>query len=100
MWIDCKKKDASIIFDLFNGQLRSSLKCQRCVNISSIFEVFSCIQLSIPIEKLLFVPIKGLLKYNLMSLLLFCNLFKYFDKVFQKFEILHYVFHLILVWPS
>lgn len=63
MWINFKQKEASIIFDLFNGQLCSFLQCQRCADVSLTFEIFSCIQLSIPIEKLLLVTIRGFFFY-------------------------------------
>lgn len=60
MWIRNLKKDKSIIVDLFTGQLISLLKCCDCLNISSTFELFTCIQLPIIIDQLSLISIKGL----------------------------------------
>ena len=42
------RRDWSFIFFLFQGQLKSSLKCQTCAKLSITFDNFTSIPLSLP----------------------------------------------------
>lgn len=56
-WDAHMKREQSIVVDLFTGQLRSSLTCSSCGTVSSRFDAFSCLQLPIPIDNLLLIPV-------------------------------------------
>lgn len=56
-WEAHLKREQSIIVDLFTGQLRSSLTCVNCGTVSSRFDAFTCLQLPIPIDNLLLIPV-------------------------------------------
>ncbi|MFH4973487.1 hypothetical protein AB6A40_000196 [Gnathostoma spinigerum] len=51
------QRENSIIVDLFTGQLRSSLSCSKCKDVSCRFDPFTCLQLPIPIDNLLLLPV-------------------------------------------
>lgn len=56
-WEAHLRREQSIIVDLFTGQLRSSLKCLTCGTVSSRFDAFTCLQLPIPIDNLMLIPV-------------------------------------------
>ncbi|VDK88939.1 unnamed protein product [Litomosoides sigmodontis] len=56
-WDAHLKRDRSIIVYLFTGQLRSTLTCLNCNAVSCRFDAFTCLQLPIPIDHLLLVPV-------------------------------------------
>ena len=47
-WSNTLKRDWSFIFFVFFGQLKSTLNCQVCNKISTTFDVFTNIPLSLP----------------------------------------------------
>eukprot|EP01119_Soliformovum_irregulare_P013741 TRINITY_DN3689_c0_g2_i1.p1 TRINITY_DN3689_c0_g2~~TRINITY_DN3689_c0_g2_i1.p1 ORF type:complete len:826 (-),score=209.35 TRINITY_DN3689_c0_g2_i1:13-2226(-) len=56
-WKNHLKRNQSIIVDLFQGQLKSTLVCPECTNISITFDPFMYLSLPLPIVKDRFVPI-------------------------------------------
>ena len=59
-WQDHKKRNDSIIVDLFHGLLKSTLNCIQCKEISIKFDPFCYLSLPIPSERLIdiyFVPL-------------------------------------------
>ncbi|VDM41597.1 unnamed protein product [Toxocara canis] len=56
-WDAHVRREQSIIVDLFTGQLRSLLTCTICQTMSSRFDAFTCLQLPIPIDRLLLIPV-------------------------------------------
>mmetsp|Transcript_13988 Transcript_13988/g.14002 ORF Transcript_13988/g.14002 Transcript_13988/m.14002 type:complete len:123 (+) Transcript_13988:465-833(+) len=50
-WHDHLKSTSSVIVDLFHGQLKSTLKCTQCDQISQNFEPFMSISLPISVNK-------------------------------------------------
>uniref|UniRef100_A0A915CDK1 ubiquitinyl hydrolase 1 n=1 Tax=Parascaris univalens TaxID=6257 RepID=A0A915CDK1_PARUN len=56
-WDAHMRREQSIIVDLFTGQLRSLLTCTVCESMSSRFDAFTCLQLPIPIDHLLLIPV-------------------------------------------
>jgi hypothetical protein len=73
-WEAHKKRNHSIVVDLFQGQLRSCLTCQECSYSSVTFEPFTFLQIPLPMDKnrLFFVfyrPLNGSLpgvKYGIL----------------------------------
>lgn len=47
-WSNTLRRDWSFIFFLFFGQLKSTLNCQVCNKISTTFDIFTNIPLSLP----------------------------------------------------
>ncbi|CDW76980.1 ubiquitin carboxyl-terminal hydrolase 15 [Stylonychia lemnae] len=47
-WSNTLRRDWSFIFFLFYGQLKSTLNCQKCNKISTTFDIFTNIPLSLP----------------------------------------------------
>ncbi|KAI1729152.1 ubiquitin carboxyl-terminal hydrolase domain-containing protein [Ditylenchus destructor] len=50
VWGQYRQKEDSIIVDLFSGLVQSTVKCTRCGHDSPTYDVFSCIQLPLPLE--------------------------------------------------
>jgi ubiquitin carboxyl-terminal hydrolase 4/11/15 len=48
VWSNMLRRDWSFIFFLFQGQLKSSLKCHTCGKLSITFDNFTSIPLSLP----------------------------------------------------
>ncbi|KAJ1986042.1 hypothetical protein GGI25_005324 [Coemansia spiralis] len=60
-WNIYKQRDDSVIFDLFQGQYRSTLVCPECDNVSVTFDPFMCLTLPLPVQRqkwleVLFIP--------------------------------------------
>lgn len=47
-WSNSLRRDWSFIFFMFYGQLKSTLNCQKCNKISTTFDIFTNIPLSLP----------------------------------------------------
>tara|TARA_Y100000590_G_C15436544_1_gene907211 strand:- start:4 stop:903 length:900 start_codon:yes stop_codon:yes gene_type:complete len=47
-WLRSVKDDGSVVIDLFTGQLRQMITCERCLKVTNKFEIFN--HLSVPIE--------------------------------------------------
>ncbi|KAI9506609.1 hypothetical protein BX070DRAFT_182278, partial [Coemansia spiralis] len=50
-WNIYKQRDDSVIFDLFQGQYRSTLVCPECDNVSVTFDPFMCLTLPLPVQR-------------------------------------------------
>jgi len=64
-WNFFKKENNSIIIDLFYGQIKNTLKCLNCAHTETNFEVFSVLNVDIPIIrkiKVLLVPSNNIKK--------------------------------------
>ncbi|KAJ1675776.1 hypothetical protein EV182_000600 [Spiromyces aspiralis] len=56
-WDIYKKRNDSVIVDLFQGQYRSKLQCPECKETSTTFDPFMYLTLPIPIKRKIFVDI-------------------------------------------
>ena len=50
-WELYKKRNDSVILDLFHGLLKSTVVCPACPKISVTFDPFSCLSLPLPVKK-------------------------------------------------
>ena len=50
-WEAYKKRNDSVILDLFHGLLKSTVVCPCCPKISVTFDPFSCLSLPLPVKK-------------------------------------------------
>eukprot|EP00927_Polykrikos_kofoidii_P050694 TRINITY_DN44587_c0_g1_i1.p1 TRINITY_DN44587_c0_g1~~TRINITY_DN44587_c0_g1_i1.p1 ORF type:complete len:785 (+),score=137.65 TRINITY_DN44587_c0_g1_i1:102-2456(+) len=48
VWDKALREDSSLVSDLFQGQLRSSLRCERCGRVEVSFELFWSLQVPVP----------------------------------------------------
>ena len=99
-WNLFKRKNNSIIIDLFYGQIKNTTKCLTCGHISTTFEIFNILPIEIPILKkinVLLVPsnnIKKTIKLTLFisSTALFIDLGvyikQYINSGFENFRII------------
>ena len=99
-WNLFKRKNNSIIIDLFYGQIKNTTRCLTCGHISTFFEVFNILPIEIPILKkinVLLVPsnnIKKSIKLTLFisSTALFIDLGvyikQYINSGFENFRII------------
>lgn len=58
VWDITRKRDDSVIADLFTGMYKSTLKCPECGKISITFDPFNNLTLPLPIENVWSKPIK------------------------------------------
>jgi ubiquitin C-terminal hydrolase/Ca2+-binding EF-hand superfamily protein len=56
-WANHKARNDSIVVDLFYGQIKSTLKCGKCANVSRKFDVFSSLGLPLPPEDMRLVEL-------------------------------------------
>ena len=99
-WNLFKRKNNSVIIDLFYGQIKNTTKCLTCGHISTTFEIFNILPIEIPILKkinVLLVPsnnIKKTIKLTLFisSTALFIDLGvyikQYINSGFENFRII------------
>lgn len=50
-WVNYKKRNDSIIVDIFHGLLKSTVECPDCQKISVTFDPFCYLSLPMPIKK-------------------------------------------------
>ncbi|KAL3085207.1 hypothetical protein niasHS_010276 [Heterodera schachtii] len=55
-------RHGSIVLDLFAGQFLSSLRCPSCAHSSNKFELFTMLQLQIPVSETILIPFQVVLK--------------------------------------
>ena len=50
-WVNYKKRNDSVIVDIFHGLLKSTLVCPECNKVSVTFDPFCYLSLPLPIKK-------------------------------------------------